>query len=375
LSKKTVRISPRQLTFLVITLIISTSDIFLPAFVAQEAGRDSWLSAILATAVMFPVMWIILKLYRYHEGKSLIHICAKVAGKPFGIVIGLLYVFYFLFVAQTVVIEMGQVLNTAFLPQTPSWVIITLSILVSLYAVSRDIEVIARVNEILVPLGIGAFGLLMFANLKDLDLTFFLPILNEGVLPPILGAFVILGFFSELIVFLQIFHFNGKPEQLSKAVNIGILATGITILGGTLIYALFGPLTEVYSMPALEFARYASIGRYIQNLDILVTAIWVTGIYVKIIMFCYVGTYALAQVFGIREYKSLVLPVGLLTVVMALASETKAVALMHFLHYILPFYGATVAFLIPALLLLVSLVRKSRGEDRKSSSTQSKADT
>jgi spore germination protein KB len=270
---------------------------------------------------------------------------------------------------------MGQVLNTAFLPQTPSWVIITLSILVSLYAVSRDIEVIARVNEILVPLGIGAFGLLMFANLKDLDLTFFLPILNEGVLPPILGAFVILGFFSELIVFLQIFHFNGKPEQLSKAVNIGILATGITILGGTLIYALFGPLTEVYSMPALEFARYASIGRYIQNLDILVTAIWVTGIYVKIIMFCYVGTYALAQVFGIREYKSLVLPVGLLTVVMALASETKAVALMHFLHYILPFYGATVAFLIPALLLLVSLVRKSRGEDRKSSSTQSKADT
>lgn len=363
MSKDNVQISPRQLTFLIITLVISTADLFLPAFVAQEAKKDSWISAILATVFTVLVTWVLLKLYKQHEGKTLIQIIMELTGKPIGTILGLIYVFFFFQSAFGVVMGMVIMMNTAFLPLTPSWVLIIVTILVSMYAVSKDIEVIARINEILLPLGIGAFALLMLVNVKDIDLTFFLPILNEGVIPPLQGALIILGIFCEIVVVMQLIPYTGRADKLNRAVYSGVIISGGSILGGTLVYALFGPLTEVFLMPALEFARIASFGEYIQNLDILVMAIWITGIYVKIIVFYYAGTSALTQVFKLKGYKALVLPAGILLTSLSLATESRIVEMLYFLHYIHSLLSLTVALVIPGFLLMVSTMKKdSKGK-------------
>ncbi|RYD01793.1 hypothetical protein N752_28470 [Desulforamulus aquiferis] len=41
-------ISAKQAVFLLLTCILSTVDVFLPSEVAQHAGRDAWMSALLA---------------------------------------------------------------------------------------------------------------------------------------------------------------------------------------------------------------------------------------------------------------------------------------------------------------------------------------
>lgn len=378
MSRDNEQISPRQMTFLVITMVISTADIFLPAFVAQEARRDSWLSAIFAVAAILPVIWIILKLYQRHEGKTLIQICRELVGKPVAIAIGLFYIIFFLMDSCARSVEMSIVLNTAYMPLTPPWALLITTIAVSIYSVSKDVEVIARINEILLPLGVAALVILLLVNLKDMDLNFFRPVLAHGIVPSLLGGFVITGYFGETVVILQLMHFVNKPDRLGRAVYKGILITGLGILGGTLIYALFGPLTESLLMPALEFARFASIGTHIQNFDLLIMAIWISGIYVKITIYYYAGTYALAQLFEVN-YKTLVLPVGLLLFSISLVIEARTVSeFLYFSHYILPFYSTTMAFVIPAILLFVSLVkgkkssRKVNGEERRRACRQNR---
>ena len=81
MSGEKVRISPNQITVIIITLIISTVDIFLPNFVAREAKKDSWLSVIIAVAAVLPVVLIHLMLYRKYRESTLIEICKKTGGK------------------------------------------------------------------------------------------------------------------------------------------------------------------------------------------------------------------------------------------------------------------------------------------------------
>lgn len=359
--EKKVQIGIRQFSFLIITMVMSTIGIFVPAFIAEDAKKDSWLSAIIAGVVIFPVTFIILKLYQRYEGFTLIEICEKAAGKIFGTVIGLLYILYFMIIAFSVSAEMGQVLKTAFMPLTPNWVFIITSILVSAYAVGRDIEVIARVNEILFPLGVGALEFLLIVNIKDLNFSYFLPVFENGIVPVLRGALVILGWMGEVVTMLQILPFVNKPDKVKKAANISTLIITLGILSGTLVYALFGPLTEMLLIPSLEFARFASLGKYLYNFDLLVMAIWTTGIFVKIMVFYYVSVFSLAQLCKVKNYKNLVLPVGLLLGSIVISSEKELVVSLHFLHYIFPLFSITMALILPSVLLALSYLGKKRG--------------
>lgn len=364
MSKEKVQISPVQFTFLLITLVISTADIFIPSFVAQEAHQDSWISAILSALIMIPILIIYIKLYKNHKGKSLIEMCIEVTGKYVGKVIGLLYAFYFIIISMGAIMSLTIVLNTAFLPLTPAWVIIIISILVTLYGVSRDIEVVSRINEIFLPAGMGALAFLMLVNIREFDFSFFRPVLNDGIIKPIRGSIIILGLFCESIVVLQIIHFVSKPEKITKAVFVGLLITGLGILAGTLIYAIFGPVTEIFLMPSLEFARFSSIGRYIQNFDILIIAIWITGIYVKIMIFYYSGSYAMSQLFSLKNFKTIIFPISFLLCSLSVNSTGSLLKELHFIHYILPIYSLIMAFVIPSILLLISTF-KNRSKEKE----------
>jgi spore germination protein KB len=358
LSEKKVQISPGQLIILIATTVLTTVDIFVPAFVAQEAKNDSWISTVLSGIVSFLFVWVQLKLYSRYKGSTLIEICRKAAGKLFGTIIGLLYTLYFTLISIYVSAEMGQSIKTAFMPLTPTWAFITVSILISAYAVGRDIEVIARINEIVFPFGIAALLILFFVNIGELDLKFFLPVLKDGFKPPLRGGLVILGWMGEIVLVLQLLPYISKQEKINKSVLLGNLVVAVGILLGTMVYALFGPLTELFLIPSLEFARFASLGKYIQNFDLIVMAIWATGIYIKLMIFYFVATFSLAQLCNVNNYKTLVLPAGLLIGSLVISSEVKIVEVLHFLHYIFPLYSVTMTFVIPLILLVLSFLNK-----------------
>jgi len=365
LSKEKVQISPLQFTFLFITLVISTADIFLPSFVAQDAKRDSWISPIVSSVFMIPVLAIFIALSRQHRGKNLVEMCTGITGDFIGRIIGFLYAFYFLFVGIGATMAISIVLDITFLPLTPLWVIVTLSIIVALYGVYSDIEVIARVNDLLLPAGMGILMFLILLNVNEYDFNFFRPVLTRGILQPLRGSIVIFGYLCETVVLLQIVKFVNRPEKIGRALFAGLFITSSGILAGTLIYAVFGPLTEIFLIPSLEFARFSSIGKYIQNLDVLVLAIWITGIYAKIMIFMYSGSYAMAQLFRLRDYKAIILPIGFLSFSVAVSSVGDYIRDLYFMHYILPLYSVAMALVIPGMLLAISSVKKRTGRKRR----------
>ena len=351
------RISIIQFVFLAVTLVIATADVFLPAFVAQEAKQDSWISVILGTitSLVFVNMFITLGL-KYPE-KTLIQYSCDILGKPLGKLVGLLYIYYFLFIAWMVSRELGEIFVTAFNPSAPVLVFSITVIIVAAYAILSGLEVIARVNEILIPSGIGVLMFIALINVPNMDFKNFLPIMYNGFYPAVKGAILIQAWQLETVILLQFVPFIKDKDKIRKGVSASIIILGLSLGVGVLTIATFGSLTGKLLFPALEYVRIASLGTYIQNLDISIMIVWIAGIFIKIAISYYAAVLSISQYLGLKSYKQVIIPVGVLIICFSMATTKMLVDFIHSLHYIFPFLSFTMGAVIPGILLLVSVVK------------------
>lgn len=364
------RISPLQLSFLAITVVIATADVFLPAFVAQDAQKDSWIAVIIGTITSIIITNILLVLALRYPDKTLIQYSCDILGKPLGKVIGFLYIYHFLFVAWAVTRELGEIFVTSFNPNAPELLFSIVVIVFAAYAVLSGIEVIARVNEIFFPIGMFVLVFIAILNIPNLNFKNFLPVFYEGYKPSLKGGILIQAWMIETVILLQFIPFTEYKQKTRKYLTLSLVALSISLEVGVLTIAVFGKLTSKLLFPALEYVRYARLGPYIQNLDISIMVVWIAGMFIKIAVSYYAGVLGLSQLFGFKSYKQMIIPAGILIVSLSIASAKMLVNLIHFLHYIFPFYSFTLSFIIPVFLLIVSFFRGKSDQPKTENKVQ-----
>lgn len=365
------RISALQLALLNVTFIIATADVFLPAFVAEEANQDSWLAVIFGTVSSLAIIAVFLPLGLKYPDKTIIQYSCDILGRPLGKLIGALYTFFFAYISYAVTGELGEIFTISFNPTAPISLYSIVTVIVAAYAVKKGLEVITRINEVLLPFGMLVLFLIAVINMPHMDLKYYLPILYNGIYPVIKGGILIQSWLIESVIILQLIPFVKERKKIKRNVIFSVIFLGIGLQTGVMTIAVLGPLTGKLLFPALEYVRYASIGAYINNLDISIMVVWISGIFVKIALSYYLTTLALSQLFGFSSYKEMVVPVGLALIALSVASSQSIVDFMHELHYIFPFYVFSMAFVLPAILRLVSVIKdKLSGVSGKSQAGQ-----
>lgn len=358
---KIIEISAKQFLLLLVTYVISTADVFLPAFVAQEAKEDSWISVIIGTIGALIIANIFITLGLRYPKKTIIQYASDIVGIPIGKIIGFSYAYYFIFVAWAVTRELEEIFVTAFNPDAPIILYGIVTVIVAAYAVMNGLEVIARINELLLPIGLIVLFGISLLNIPNVDLTNFLPVFYNGIIPSLKGGLFVQTWLIETVITLMLIPYIKEKEKARKYLNFAILILGGTLIVGASTIAVFGvSLTEKFLFPALEYVRYASLGPNIQNLDMGIMLVWITGIYIKIALSYFVGVLALTQVIGSRSYKRLMVPIGIIIIVFASASARMLIELIYSIKYILPFYFLVIALIIPSILLLISVIRKQK---------------
>nr|WP_151191845.1 GerAB/ArcD/ProY family transporter [Desulfotomaculum copahuensis] len=89
------KISDLQTIFLLVNVVGATAIVLLPGFTAAIAGRDSWLTPILATIPGLYLAFLVGALGRLFPGQTLIQYLEWILGSLFGKAVGLYYVFFF----------------------------------------------------------------------------------------------------------------------------------------------------------------------------------------------------------------------------------------------------------------------------------------
>ena len=352
------KISVLQFSFLLMTIVLATADVFLPAFVTREAGRDSWISVIIGTIISIIIVNVFLNMALKYPDKMFVDYSCDILGKPLGKLAGGVFLYYIFIITCIATRSLGEIFLIAFNPKTPIAIFIVTVILLVAYAVGKGVETISRMNEILLPLGLLILISITVLNFKELNFNYFLPILYDGIVPPLRGSILIQAWIIETIVILQLIPFVNDKKKIRSSVTASLVIIGAGLQMGVLIIALFGSATKSFILPALEFVRYANFGENFRGIDITIMSVWIGGAFVKISVFFFIFILGLARFLNIKSYKDLIIPGGVLLITYSMVFSRNIMEEMYFISFIKPFYSLCVVFLMPLLLLFISTLKK-----------------
>jgi len=261
--------------------IISTIDIFDPYLIVLRAGRDGWISVFIALFNMGPMVIVGLVLALRFPRRSVIEYSQMILGLWPGRLVGVLYLFLFLVIGVITVRELEEIMSIGFLPHTPKVVFGILVVFLTTYVVWSGLEVTSRVNGILLPLGLFFLSFVFFSVLPRADFSRFLPILENGLKPPLYSSFTLMAQLGEGFLLLSTLPFVKQPRKIIMASLITMPLLNGALLTGTIAIPVLGlESSRRLLIPALELSRLIEIPG-LPRLDILIMTGWFAGIFVK----------------------------------------------------------------------------------------------
>jgi len=187
----------------------------------------------------------------------------------------------------------------------------------------------------------------------------FLPILANGLLPPIKGSLPLISWMLESIIILAIFPHVSDSKKVLKSGIISLVFISFALMLGVLAIGIFGSKTTAdFKFTALEMTRTIRLSNYFARLDSMIMAVWIEGIFMKITIFLYIIVKGFSDIFNFDDYRFSVLPIASIIVPMSIFVSTNIDELYNFLKD--KFVYETVIFevILPLFIFLVAKLRK-----------------
>lgn len=358
------KISAFQIEFMIVPAIIATGILTIPSIAISLAGHDVWLTPILGSFIGFLTVFIAWKLHEYFPSQTPVEYSEIIVGKWIGKLLGVLFVIFYLHNTGFIVREYSAFITSNVMLHTPSLVFSVSILFISAIAVRGGIEVIARCAVICTTLYlITSLSLLLL--LKDINISYMLPFLEDGIVPVLKGSFVQQAWFSEFFILAFLFPFmKSKDKGLKSGMKSTLYVLGMFFYVMFFVLTILGMSAMNQFYPVYTVVKAISIMGFFENFEVLITGSWVLGNFIKITVFLYIVCIGLAQLIKLPDYRALVFPVSLLILLLSYWDIPNIVELIQYMTSIQPFYLLLVQTIIPFILLIITVIRKRRMETR-----------
>ncbi len=358
----TIKINSNQFLVLVIFFTIGTSILEVPSVLAVKTNQDAWITAIIGTGIGFLVIWLYTAIALWFPHFTYVQINEKVYGKWIGKAVSVIFVMMSLLYASTLLFQSGNFFNTHIMPNTPMSALNILMAGIMVMGVYLGLETIARSAEIF-----GAFFFITFIVFTvliapDIQLDNIKPVFEAKPKTMIKSSFFfVLMSSGNAIVLLMIFpSFVNKVKQAKKSFLIGNLIGGLIIILITFLsISVLGSAkttNEIY--PSYELAKRISVGNFIERIEVLMALLWIISLYFKLILYFYATILAIAQILNLKDYRPLIMPMGIIAVVLSLVVYPNIIYKQEWDNTTGNSLTLVVGILFPLLLVIVYGIRR-----------------
>jgi spore germination protein KB len=356
------KISALQMELLMVPTIIATGILSIPSIAGKFARHDMWMTPIIGSLIGFLTVFIAWKLHQLHPKMTPIQYSEKILGKPLGKIFSFFLVFFYIHNTGLVIRQYSDFITGNVMLETPAVVFSVTIVFVSALAVRGGIEVIARSAVICSTLFLSTSVTLLLL-MKDIDLTYMLPILENGWLPVLKGGFVYNAWFSEFFLLAFIFPFiHSQNKGLKSGMKASLYVMIILVYVNFFVLTMLGVSSANQFYPVYSIVRAISVFDFFENFEVIIMASWVLGNFVKVSVFLYVASLGLAQLLKLSNYRFIVFPLSLFILFFSNWGIPNIVVLVDYMTKIQPFYFVFVQTILPLFLLLIALARRKRSE-------------
>ncbi|MBS8267072.1 spore gernimation protein [Mesobacillus boroniphilus] len=279
---------PRQLFLLLILSTGLLNHVILIPNLLSAAGRDSWLSVLLAYPISLVFLWLIYFIVKRSPNEGFFFMIRERFGKIFSIIFSIPIIFFLFASAYVTLRDLMIWLNAYFLADTSIFIINLMLIFACMLVSLAGIKYMAISSGFILPLVMifGIFISITNTSLKDPALLF--PLLADGYFPVIKGMLYALSGLLEIYLVILLQPFSQSPIKFKQLFILLTILTGLILGPLTASLMEFGPVESVnYRYPAFEQWRVLSIGEYISHLDFFALYQWLSGALIRIGLFMY----------------------------------------------------------------------------------------
>ncbi len=356
-------VSSRQVLALIAMFILGTSLLF---SLGQELGRHSWLGIITGFIAFLFLFWLYYFLLKLEPGKSLFGLNEQAFGRGLGTVINLWYLIYFFVLLSVVVGNFVDFINSVILIQTPEILLTIFLTLTAAYAVKKGLESIARLSEIMVFCVFTTAIVVTLLLFDKIDTTNFWPLWPQNWALVLRSGFSILTFpFGETVIFLSIFYQLGGPQKVSKGFFWGsVVGVFVLLVIALRNIAVLGEFVKFSTYPAYDSVRLINIARFITRAEVVISLNYMFAGYVKATTVYYSLCLGLKEIFRLKTYQHLVLPIAALVILNAHLSFSTNVQNVFFAFEVYPFFAIIFQLILILATLIMLLIKKQLGRRR-----------
>ncbi len=351
------KITGQQLLFLIAGFV--QGSVLLIDFTVGITEHQTWMVILVGLAVSTPFFLSYVMLAKRFAGMNLVQINDMVYGRFLGKVVSLYYIFFFLLTLSFNIRDVGELYITFLMPDTPFVLLLVVFTATCAYAVSKGIEVLARVSHLFVFIGIFVIISTFPLLLDQMDFSNFLPFFELPFGKIFQGVHIVSSVpFGETVVFLAIMGSLNNTEHVIKRTYSGLLIGAATLLiVAVRNIAVLGKTQTIWTSMSFQSIRLIDIGTILTRLDFLVGIAQTVLIFLKCSLFFYALAVSLSQLFGLKSYLPLILPLAGIEVVIAATVFQSPVDHAMITQNAGIIYSIPLMFVIPLLSLLIAKIR------------------
>jgi spore germination protein KB len=362
----TEKISGLQLFYLMAGYVLGTAIIL---GLGLSSKQDAWIIILIGMTGSLILMAVYTQLAAYYPGDSLVGMLPKIIGKFLSYPVILLYILHFTYSAARASRELGDLIVTTILSETPIFVVIASFMLLVIYCLRGGVETLGRMAEIVFPIYIFALILIwiLLFTVDQFDVKNLTPILGNG-LKPVLKEAIPSGInfpFGETIVILMLFPYLENTKHVRK-IGMSILLVGGLLLtvNSIMMISVLGP--EIYSrdiFSLLSATQMVSVADFLERFDALVILMMVAGVFFKVGAFIFGAAVGISQLLRLKQTRSVLLGLGTIVTPLSLVSASSFVEHIDLgFKYYVPYVHTILQIILPISFLCIAFIRKKLGQ-------------
>lgn len=324
------------------------SHVIVNPVLLDAAGRDAWISVLLTAVLYLPWCALVVYIMRKSNGQKLQPWLAQQTTPllswlmlaPIGLQ---LYLIGIMTLLHTTIWTVAN-----YLPATPQYVLIIVTIVISHYTAIHGIRTIAIGSGILLPLVVCLGYFVSIANTSDKDWFMLKPFLEQGWKPVFNGMLFAGAAFCEITLVLLLQHQLKTKVKVWQMTLLGLVLVYITL--GPIVGAIteFGPKEAAKQMVSpYEQWRLVKIGSYIEHVDFLSVFQWLSGAMVRISL----AQFLLADLLPFRKTQSR----NRFTLIITLSYIVLAIVMSRYHSFYLEMFEKYLIISLFAILTLTSI--------------------
>ncbi|MBJ6360312.1 endospore germination permease [Paenibacillus sp. GCM10012307] len=356
-------ISNKQFFFIVFVSITCLSFFSSPNQLTSQVKQDLWLSMIFGTLIDIYVAYILQSLGNQYKGKTIIQYTGSILGKAAGKIVSLCYLLFFLIVMMTAMWIYCDFMSRSLMPETPQLVFSLTMMFCAGMATWIGIEAIARLSQLIGAIVLVASIILFICSIADFRIENLLPVLEDGILPPLRGAIYPGSWFGICITVAMLMPHLSNPSKMfwmkSKAVVLGAFIMTIYLMYSI---AVMGPdMAGKFENPIYIFSRITHL-IILDRVEVLLLLIFIFGSLITISIVFFAFTKGMQQWTGSKSPKPWIIIFGIIVVFSPFAPFShNSPVISSYLSYWFPIGALCIEGGLTTMLFIIAMLRRHTG--------------